>query len=206
MQVSIAIDFTLSNREINDCRSLHRLHTNSEMNHYEKVIFEVCNVLSPLIKQRKFNAYGFGGIPKYCGDTEVSKLWNLNGDPDDAGVDGTVGVLAAYTKAQKGTQLAGPSYFASLLKKIEGEIIQEIDDAGGIESNRLYHLVIIVTDGFCNDMKETIRQLVALSGMPFSAVIVGIGEGTTFMLPPRDPNEQERLANYVEYVNKNVPT
>ena len=55
-------------------------------------------------------------------------------------------------------------------------------------------------------MKETIKQLVALSGMPFSAVIVGIGEGTTFLLPPRDPNTQERMANYVEYVNKNVPT
>ena len=99
MQVSIAIDFTLSNREITDCRSLHRLHHNGDMNHYERVIFEVCNVLTPLIKERKFNAYGFGGIPTYCGDTEVSKLWNLNGDPDDPGVDGTVGVLAAYTKA-----------------------------------------------------------------------------------------------------------
>ena len=99
MQVSIAIDFTLSNREITDCRSLHRLHHNGEMNHYERVIFEVCNVLTPLIKERKFNAYGFGGIPTYCGDTKVSKLWNLNGDPDDPGVDGTVGVLAAYTKA-----------------------------------------------------------------------------------------------------------
>ena len=155
MQVSIAIDFTLSNREINDCRSLHRLNTNGEMNHYERVIFEVCNVLTPLVKGRPFNAYGFGGIPTYCGATKVSKLWNLNGDPDDAGVDGTVGVLAAYTKAQKQTKLAGPSYFANLLQRIEKEIVEDIHDAGGVEKNRLYNLVIIVTDGFCNDMKET---------------------------------------------------
>lgn len=50
MQVSIAIDFTLSNREITDSRSLHRLSHNGDMNHYERVIFEVCNVLTPLIK------------------------------------------------------------------------------------------------------------------------------------------------------------
>ena len=42
--------------------------------------------------------------------------------------------------------------------------------------------------------------------MPFSAVIVGIGEGTTFLLAPRDENAHERMTNYVEYVNKNVPT
>ena len=64
-----------------------------------------------------------------------------------------------------------------------------MEEAGGIETNRLYHLVIIVTDGNCHDMDETKRQLVALSGMPFSAVIVGIGEGITFPLAPRDPHE-----------------
>ena len=55
-------------------------------------------------------------------------------------------------------------------------------------------------------MDETKRQLVALSGMPFSAVIVGIGEGITFPLAPRDPYEQERIANYIDYVHRSVPT
>ena len=93
MQVSIAIDFTLSNREITDCRSLHRLYKNGEMNHYEKVVFEVCNVLTPYAKDSKFNAYGFGGIPKYLNETEVSKLWPLNGNKEDPSCNGTIGVL-----------------------------------------------------------------------------------------------------------------
>ena len=93
MQVTIAIDFTLSNFEITDCRSLHRLYKNGEMNHYEKVVFEVCNVLTPYAKDKKFNVYGFGGIPKYCGETEVSKLWALNGNKDDPSAEGTIGVL-----------------------------------------------------------------------------------------------------------------
>ena len=93
MQVSIAIDFTLSNGVITDSRSLHRLYHNSEMNHYEKVIFEVCNVLTPYAKGKKFNAYGFGGIPTYLGEKKVSKLWELNGRKGDPSCDGTAGVL-----------------------------------------------------------------------------------------------------------------
>ena len=55
-------------------------------------------------------------------------------------------------------------------------------------------------------MDETKRQLVSLSGMPFSAVIVGIGEGITFPLAPRDQQQQERIADYIEYVHRNIPT
>ena len=46
MDVSIAIDFTLSNMEITDYRSLHRMNQ-GDMNQYEKAIFEVCNVMMP---------------------------------------------------------------------------------------------------------------------------------------------------------------
>ena len=65
MRVSIGIDFTLSNLEITDYRSLHRLFKNGEMNQYEKAIFEVCNVMVKYAKEGSFNVYGFGGIPHY---------------------------------------------------------------------------------------------------------------------------------------------
>ena len=35
----------------------------------------------------------------------------------------------------------------------------------------------MVTDGNIHDMDETKRQLVSLSGMPFSAVVIGVGDG-----------------------------
>ncbi len=47
----------------------------------------------------------------------------------------------------------------------------------GLDSNRIYHVVIIITDGNCHDMEETKRLLVSLSGMPFSAVVIGVGDG-----------------------------
>jgi copine 5/8/9 len=37
--------------------------------------------------------------------------------------------------------------------------------------------VIIITDGNCHDMAMTKKLLVSLSGMPFSAVVLGVGDG-----------------------------
>jgi len=47
----------------------------------------------------------------------------------------------------------------------------------GLDGNRVYHVVIIVTDGNCHDMEATKKVLIPLSGMPFSAVIIGVGDG-----------------------------
>jgi hypothetical protein len=118
MQVSIGIDFTLSNYEINDYRSLHKQMKNGDMNQYEKAIFEVCNVMSKYTRDGNFNVYGFGGIPHYMNMEKVSRLWNLNGK-DDASCKGTMDVLKSYHVAINNSELAGPSYFANLLNKIK---------------------------------------------------------------------------------------
>lgn len=150
---------------------------NGEMNHYEKAIFEVCNVMCKYAKDGAFNVYGFGGIPHYMGyKNQVSRLWNLNGDPDDARCQGTMEVLNAYQKGIAGTTLAGPSYFAELMNRVKSQITDSLKITG-LDNNRLYHVVIIITDGNCHDMEETTRLLVSLSGMPFSAVVIGVGDG-----------------------------
>jgi hypothetical protein len=121
------------------------------MNQYEKAIFEVCNVMSTYSKDGRFNVYGFGGIPHYIGMENVSRLWNLNGT-EDPSCEGTMEVLEAYQKAINGSELAGPSYFANLLNKIKSQIIESLEETT-LQGNRLYHLVIIVTDGNIHDMK-----------------------------------------------------
>ena len=116
MNVSIAVDFTLSNLEIKDQRSLHRQFTDGTMNPYEKAIFEVCNVMVKYAKDGCFNVYGFGGIPHYLNTvktSKVSRLWNLNGEADPS-CRGTMEVLKAYQKGILNSTLAGPSYFGKL--------------------------------------------------------------------------------------------
>jgi hypothetical protein len=71
--------------------------------------------------------------------------------------------------------LAGPTYFEDLFNKIKLQILENIAEKG--PDNKVYHVVIIITDGCCHDMVATRKILVEMSSMPFSAVIVGVGTG-----------------------------
>ena len=154
-----------------------------------------------------FNVYGFGGIPHYIGaKNKVSRLWNLNGK-DDPRCEGTMEVLSAYQKGILNTTLAGPSYFCKLFSTIETSIKENLAKTG-LEKNRLYDVVIIVTDGECHDMKETIELLVGLSGMPFSAVVIGVGDGDFEKMEVldadgeslKDENNNEAIRDIVQLV------
>jgi len=113
-------------------------------------------------------------MPIYTGQQNVSRCWNLNGLPTP-NVKGTMGVLEAYQKAIHGTKLAGPTYFGEFLGKVKSELIENVS-RGGIFKNRIYSVIIIITDGNCHDMEITKSLLIDMSQMPFSAVVVGVGD------------------------------
>lgn len=46
----------------------------------------------------------------------------------------------------------------------------------GLLNNRIYSVIIIITDGNCHDMDITKSLMIDMSHMPFSAVVVGVGE------------------------------
>lgn len=62
-----------------------------------------------------------------------------------------------------------------MLKKVKADILMNMVDNG--KDNNIYHVLIIITDGCCHDMEETKKTLIEMSTMPFSAVIIGVGEG-----------------------------
>ena len=41
--------------------------------------------------------------------------------------------------------------------------------------NQEYHILLILTDGIINDMRQSIDALVGASKLPLSVIIVGIG-------------------------------
>lgn len=59
IDLSIAIDFTLSNGHPRDFNSLHNL--NAQMNAYLPVIQNVGNILQFYNTDKMINLYGFGG-------------------------------------------------------------------------------------------------------------------------------------------------
>jgi copine 5/8/9 len=104
----------------------------------------------------------------------VSRCWNLNGQKEPY-VSGTSGVLEAYQKAIHGTKLTGPTYFGTFLNRVKSELIENVSEKG-LFGNRIYSVLIIITDGNCHDMEITKSLLIDMSSMPFSAVVVGVGD------------------------------
>ena len=98
----------------------------------------------------------------------------MNGEAEPH-VKGTSGILQAYQKAIHGTKLAGPTYFSDFLKKIQVECIKNVESVS-LQNNRVYSVLIIITDGNCHDMEITKSLMVDLSRLPFSAVVVGVGD------------------------------
>jgi len=130
--------------------------------------------MMPYARNEQFKVYGFGGMPIYTGQQTVSRCWNLNGQ-ETPNVKGTMGVLEAYNKAIHGTKLAGPTYFGEFLNKVKGELIENVSK-NGLKNNRIYSVIIIITDGNCHDMEITKSLMIDMSHMPFSCVVVGVGD------------------------------
>ena len=65
-------------------------------------------------------------------------------------VQGIMGCLGLYHKAIRKTTLAGPTYFAELLKRFLNLITFERD-----KYDKTYSVLMILTDGCIHDMAET---------------------------------------------------
>jgi len=62
INVHCAIDFTLSNKKVDDPASLHYLNQKTKSNHYTEAINSVMSILENYDDDNMFPAYGFGGI------------------------------------------------------------------------------------------------------------------------------------------------
>lgn len=114
-------------------------------------------------------AFGFGGIPNYMGEPEVSHCFNLNGDEKDPTIIGLDKLETEYKKAVLGTTMWGPTLFAPLHKII----LNYMDHTKELP---MYHILLLLTDGQMHDIRETIDLIVKCSNYPLSIIIVGVGD------------------------------
>ena len=101
INLSIAIDFTASNLEPNDPKSLHYL--SSYYNQYEMAIKSCGNIIANYDYNKMFATYGFGG--KFYGKNEVDHCFPLNGNENNPEIFGIDGVLKTYREALTKTKL-----------------------------------------------------------------------------------------------------
>ena len=166
VQISLigAIDFTYSNGGATNPSSLHYVCPGKQ-NQYEQALEAVGTILANYDSDQQYPFYGFGAIPP--GQKEVSHCFPISGDQQIKGIDN---VLAAYRALAPKVQMAGPTFFAPVLR----QAIQHVEKDG---LKKMHYVLMILTDGEIHDMKETIAAIVDIStrNLPLSIVIVGVG-------------------------------
>jgi hypothetical protein len=90
--------------------------------------------------------------------------------------------------------LAGPTYFEEFLLKISAQAKENVDRAGLIE-NRIYSVIIVITDGNCHDMIRTKDLIVKSAKLPFSSIIVGVGDSDFKDMEVLDADEEKLTDN-----------
>ena len=149
IQLSVAIDFTLSNGNPAEKDSLHYLDMNK--NEYLNAIKSVGNILQYYDSDKQIPVFGFGAIVPPS-NNRASHCFALNGDIFDPEVDGLDGVVEAYKNALKNVNLYGPTNFAPIIELCNDMASEEQVTQG----NQKYFILLIITDGIINDMQKTI--------------------------------------------------
>lgn len=167
MQVSliVCIDFTGSNGDPRDSRSLHFRDPTGEFNQYERVISHVGSIVAEYDSDQKFPVWGFGGSV----NSQTSHCFPLGpyGGQECVGIHG---ILQAYAAAFSYVTLSGPTYFAEIF-----EAANRIAAEGCSSTFQNYYMVLVLTDGVINDLQKTIDVIVKSTDKPLSFIIVGIG-------------------------------
>ncbi|GMI03527.1 hypothetical protein TrVE_jg11873 [Triparma verrucosa] len=166
MSLMVAVDFTGSNGSPMVPGTLHYLDPRGFPNQYQSAIGTIGSILQEYDSDKKFPIWGFGarlnGVVNHC--------FQIGPEPE---VQGVRGLLEAYRGVfAQGITMSGPTLFSSILASAKQRSEQL---ARSTPNQQSYSILLILTDGIINDMKQTIDTLVEASDSPLSVIIVGVG-------------------------------
>ena len=167
INLAVSIDFTGSNGNPTDPRSLHFMNP-QQPNHYVRAIMSVADILMEYDNDKMSPAFGFGALLPNTRATSHFFHLNLTENPY---VHGVQGILDAYSACLPVVKLSGPTNFAPTIAAVT---------QGARQAPNVYTVLLILTDGEITDMNQTIDALVDADDAPLSIVIVGVGYGCDF--------------------------
>jgi len=164
-----AIDFTGSNGDPSRPGSLHYRFGN-QPSPYADAMQRISTILAPYDHDQLIPVYGFGARLKRT--NAVSHCFPLNFNYDKPEVKGLPGIMSAYNRAFDNLLLSGPTYFSEVLQYAAAVA------SGHVFNNeaQAYTILVILTDGVIDDMRQTCDTLVQMSNLPISVIVVGIGK------------------------------
>ena len=209
INLEIAIDYTKSNKPPNDPSSNHYIY-GYDLNDYEKAIKSCCEILAPYDADQLFPVYGFGGIPDILNgkrNSIVSHCFNINFQ-ENPEIHGIENILNAYRQSLNMVKLSGNTKFSFFLDKVIRNINKDLKYK---RSENHYYILLILTDGVVNDLKETTDLIVEASSLPLSIIIVGIGDENFSFMEKLDGDEfplinskgEKRKRDIVQFIKFN---
>jgi E3 ubiquitin-protein ligase RGLG len=185
-QLIIGIDFTKSNT-YNGEKSfgghcLHEINTR-QWNPYQRAIDIIGRTLEKFDDDKMIPVYGFGDA-----NTTDKTVFSFN--TDEAPCFGVSSVLSRYTEIVPHLQLLGPTSFAPLIKKAIS-IVKETHQ---------YHILLILTDGQVDMVKETTAAIIEASNYALSIVVVGIGDADFSRMHEYDDELPQRQFDNFQFV------
>ena len=209
INLEIAIDYTKSNGSPSNPNSNHYLDPD-KLNDYEIAMKYCGEILAPYDADQLFPVYGFGGIPEILNgmpNNQVSHCFNINFERN-AEIQGIQNILDVYRESLYRVILSGNTRFSNVLEKVISNINHDLKYK---RSENHYYILLILTDGVVNDIKDTTDLIVEASFLPLSIVIIGIGkEDFTFMEnldgdenPLTDSRGRVRKRDIVQFIEFN---
>ena len=177
----VAIDFTQSNGDPRDPRSLHYIDPLGRPNAYQTAIQVVGGVLQYYDTDKQFPCWGFGGKPDR---RTLSHCFPLNNNAYNPEVNGIEGIMAVYSQAVCTVELYGPTYFAPVVNMAATIASQQ-------SAHQKYFVLLIITDGAILDLQDTVKAVVAASHLPLSLLIVGVGNADFAAMDFLDSDKQK---------------
>jgi hypothetical protein len=134
------------------------------------VLRAVTDILDQYDSDKKYPFFGFGGIPESMNWAHISHCFPLNGNVSNPVIIGVEEIVGHYKSNLNMIKLMGPTHFAEVMKTAR-EMVEKCED------KKMYHVLMIITDGEIHDIDETIAEIskMAKANLPISIVIVGVG-------------------------------
>ena len=192
LDLSIAIDFTGSNGNPKCKNSLHFI-SNGFINNYEKAMRENIKIISMYNKSNKYNVYGFGAQL----NGKFKDIFNINGN-DDESIIGIENIISKYKETVNSVYFAGPTLFAPVIKEIKRKV--EIN----YDNNFNYNILLIISDGYIDDITETIDTIIEASKFPISFIIIGVGDDVNYDMKRLNGESGKLISSTGEILNKDI--
>ena len=164
LNLMVAIDYTASNGDPTTPTSLHYFDpTGASLNQYQLALRAVGNIIEQYDTDKKYPTLGFGGKV----DGQTCHAFHIGAQENE----GVAGVEAAYMGSLQTVALSGPTLLAPTLQHLRAVLTANPIS----QEHQKYTILLVICDGTINDMEATIHELVELSGLPASVIIIGVG-------------------------------